>query len=173
MEIKISAIPNSGLEIKGKLSLESLNSRIEQGDSAGIVFLSEPSVDLKVTREIQGANIKGTISSTYRQPCSRCDEPLEEPLLVNIDWTLKPKVAGQDFDDLGVVTYEGDRLDLRDPLEEAIILHLSPYLLPKLEDEKCTRCGKDCPKVVWGKSEGNQLGDLLETILEGNIRSDN
>jgi len=172
MKIRISDIPSSGLNIKETIPLRPLNARLSEGSDNSIQFLEDPIVELVLEQNATGATAQGSVKSRYIQPCSRCAQELPRDIEVPLDFVLSERPSHDDdssiddeelIEDIGILYYENDQVDLEDFIQESLILALSLYWHPP-EDKKgnCEVCGKhfgDEPK----KNEGlANLGELLK-----------
>lgn len=168
MKIRVSTLPQKGIDINDYLALTDINSRIQEGDSGGIIFTDPPKVDLHIKPTLFGAEVKGEISGSFKQPCALCSDDLSQALKVSIDWILKAKQgesADDDFDDVGLLSYSDDEIDLETHLQEAIILSQSPILKPPIEKDRCLTCGRACPAVLWSDPETTGTTNLGELLL--------
>lgn len=206
MKIRISDIAPKGLAVKGTLELAPLNERMSAGRGAEIQFLTPPVVDLMVTRTVSGAELKGTVSSRYLQPCARCLEGKERAITVSVELTLiqrdRPFAGGRLRDsemtlveeslasqeeDIGVVFFQGDSVEVEGVLQEALILELSLFWSPPLDTAgRCTLCHLSLEELSGGAMHGaeaientppqagggTKLGELLESArTTGKARS--
>lgn len=175
MKIRLSDISAAGLKIDDTIPLEPLNARLKEGRDCGIIFLEAPRVTIAVNKTANGAETKGSIRSKYRQPCALCNEEVEKEIEVEANFVLKPRPEDVDdtdpqyMDDVGIVFYEGEHIDLEEVVQETLILGLSLYWHPP-QDEKgdCERCGVNFVKEIAPKSEkggkksgGTSLRQLL------------
>jgi uncharacterized metal-binding protein YceD (DUF177 family) len=180
MKIYVSTIPFSGMKIDGYLPLQPLNDRLAEGkDIPELSFTEPPALQLVLTRAYGGITVRGMVTGQCAQTCATCADPKVHTVTADIDLILQSATeaaAGGDdlLDDPGVLTYAGDHVDLEDPLQEALILGLSPFWHPpRSEREECTACGRDCSTKAWTKGEeassaapkGPSLGKLLEGAL--------
>ena len=160
MKIRISDISPQGLKINDSLPLEALNSRMQEGQDKDIVFLVAPEVSLTVTRIPGGANISGTISSRYRQSCSRCLDPIERDLEVEFTLALQPAGSADPDDslqDIGILYYTDETVNIEEALQENIILSLSRFWHPPLKpDGSCTLCGLKAVGQCSASSESSK-----------------
>lgn len=174
MKIRLTDIPAAGLEVKESVPPDALNERLDTGNSHGIRFTAALEVALIVHKSPNGAETRGTVTSTYRQPCARCADGVERKLSVETNYLLqqRPEVLrgheSEEYeDDIGITFYDGEHIDLDDLIQESIILSLSIYWHPD-EDAtgKCSHCKRN---VQQGKSneapaatKGIALNDLLK-----------
>lgn len=137
MKIRVTDLPPSGATIESDLSVENLNARMNEAKGNDIRFLSAPQLSLHLRPEKGGVEVRGTVDSSYAQPCSRCLEEVRTPLHSDIQLTLKPKqsrpgvdrmtTSAEWADDVGIVYFDGEHIDLEDVIQECLILSLSPF----------------------------------------------
>ena len=174
MKIRISDIPADGLEINDNLALEALNTRMREGGrESGITFTSAPKVSLKITKTIGGAQARGKVSSRYSQSCGRCLEPVERDIELETSLVIapKPQAGAEGLDnEVGIVFYEGDSVELEGILQENLILSLSIYWSPPVNARgACELCGRNPTSAHDGevaREEKVKFGDLLKKALE-------
>lgn len=178
MKIRITDIPPQGLKVNDTLPLESLNSRMQEGQDKDIVFLSSPLVEITVFKTPGGADVKGLLRSRYRQSCSRCLDPLERDLEVAVSLVLQHATerdkrgipAGEEaaLEDIGVVYFEGDNVELEEVLQENLILALERFWHPPIRDDgSCSLCGlrfKDT--LEKGGDAKSTLGQLIKAAAK-------
>lgn len=168
MKVRIVDISPKGLHVTEELPLEPLNERMRQGKSQGVIFTAAPRVDATIFGNTSGAELKGTITSKYRQECSLCLEEKERTVTINTHFHLKQKPEGSEIeDDIGIVYYEGEHADLDEVLQEELILSLSLYWHPPFDnDERCKECLKRRSELgLASQKTGATLGDLLKKKL--------
>jgi uncharacterized metal-binding protein YceD (DUF177 family) len=175
MKVRISDLPPQGIKINETISLEALNTRMAEGRGNDIEFSAAPLVNIEIVPNSHGAVISGTVQTRLKQPCSRCLEAVERPLEVRADFVLKPKpkhlnkdAAGAEdpLDDVGLLYYGEDGIELEEALQENLILALYPYWHPPCDAQgKCQLCGLNVPGVsasVEDAAKPVSLGDLLK-----------
>jgi uncharacterized metal-binding protein YceD (DUF177 family) len=180
MRICTTTIPFSGMKIEASLPLDALNARLAEGsEKQDIAFESDPRVELTLTRTHGGILVKGVVSGKCKQECATCADPVSHEITAPIDWILQTSSdrAGPDdeIDDPGVVVYEGDHVELEEPLQEALILNINPFWHPPRDkNERCTACNRDCAARVWGGEEhageaktSSAFGAMLKGALSG------
>jgi len=179
MRICTTTIPFSGMKIEADLPLEALNARLAEGsERQEFIFEAAPSVDLTLTRTHGGILVKGVVSGRCRQECATCADPVPHEIVSTIDWLLQTESdrAGpeDELDDPGVIVYEGDHVELEEPLQEALILNINPFWHPERDThDKCTYCKRDCRSRVWGeeKKEGEQKNSTFGALLKGALNA--
>jgi uncharacterized metal-binding protein YceD (DUF177 family) len=182
MRILVTTIPFSGMKIDPPISKEALNSRLQEGSHEdSVIFEEAPMADLTLTRTHGGVIVKGIISGRCRQGCSTCGDLVPHEAMATIDWLLQTTsdqaAPNDEIDDPGVIFYEGDHVDLEEPLQEALILQLSPFWHPPRDaSDRCTLCKRNCSEHSWRAGGDNSkqaevasgkssLGSLLQGAL--------
>jgi uncharacterized metal-binding protein YceD (DUF177 family) len=189
MKILVTTIPFSGMKIDAHISKDSLNARLKGGSKDTVVsFESDPLVDITLSRTHGGVLVKGIASGRCKQDCSSCGDLVPHEAVAQIDWVLQnasDRAAPNDeIDDPGVIFYEGEHVDLEEPIQEALILSLSPFWHPPRDtQERCSYCTKDCSAHRWGDQEPtssdtskgspktSSFGSLLKGALKGSSNS--
>jgi uncharacterized metal-binding protein YceD (DUF177 family) len=162
MRVRISTLPPQGLQVCDSLPLETLNARLNEGHSTDIKFLSPPQANLLALPVGTGATVTGTVTGQYQQDCGRCSDPVPQQMEIQVNLIARPRAEGSDVeDDIGIVFFDGEHVELGDLLEELLILKLDLFWSPPMdESNKCTVCSR---QLVKGESKPvNVLGDLLK-----------
>jgi uncharacterized metal-binding protein YceD (DUF177 family) len=155
MRILVTTIPFSGMKIDAPISMEALNSRLQEGSHEdSVIFEEAPIADLTLTRTHGGVLVKGIISGRCRQGCASCGDLVPHEAMATIDWLLQTTsdqaAPDDEIDDPGVIFYEGEHVDLEEPLQEALILQLSPFWHPQRDAaDRCSFCKRDCSERSW------------------------
>ena len=125
----------------------------------GIFFTRPVHVRIRATLTGQTVLIHGTAESDIRIPCSRCLEPFNMKIETDFSGTAVPEIPSKadpavvdeielTADDMDVIAYSGDSIDLRDEVAQQIIMAL-PFK-PLCRDAckgLCNRCGADLNKT--------------------------
>lgn len=176
MRITVATIPFSGMKIDAPIDLDELNNRLKAGESGPtMAFEAAPMADLTLTRTHGGILVKGLIAGMCKQECSTCADPVSHEVSAYIDWVLQTAsdraAPNDEIEDPGVIVYQGEHVDLEEPLQEALILSLSPFWHPERDEhERCVICNKDCSKRSWqaGAAEEerpNSFGALFKSAI--------
>ncbi len=173
LTIRLSDLGQTGLVINETLNLSDLNDRMQASPQNDITFEIEPSVALVVTKLPGGAEAKGSISTSYQQPCGRCLDQLSKPLSVKFSYQLKPheNAVNPELDDQGLIFYTGEHVDLTEHLQEKLILALTPYNLPECDSQgRCLECKKtfNAPPKEKITTKNSLAGMLTEAGLKIN-----
>lgn len=165
------------MKIEATLPVLALNARLAEGsEKQEMAFESDPLVVLTLTRTHGGILVKGIVSGRCKQECATCADPVPHEIVASIDWILQTSSdrAGPDdeIDDPGVVLYEGDHVELEEPLQEALILHINPFWHPpRDQNERCSVCHRDCAAKVWGGEENKEKTSTFGSLLKGALGS--
>ena len=174
MKVRLSDIPYEGLPVQDKLSVASLNARLQEGSDQGFRFLEEPVVDVVVFRRPHGGEVSGRVTGQYEQPCALCLNNMPRDMSLDVHFFLRarPKDVEEGSeeafeDDIDFFHYEGDIADLEEMLQELVILSLSIFWHPDVDKTgKCSGCGKRVEElgadVEQVKPATQSLGDLLK-----------
>lgn len=176
MKIYVATIPFTGMKIDAPISMDSLNARIKEGSqTTQVSFVEPPMADITLTRTQGGVIVKGIVAGSCTQDCSTCADAVTHEVSASVDWLLQTSsdaAAPEDsIDDPGVLFYEGDHIDLEEPLQEALILAINPFWHPPRDtSEHCSVCQRDCSEKAWrtSQSEGStNFGQLLKGAIAG------
>ena len=116
-------------------------------DVLGVPEGSTVELDLRLEAVMEGVLVSGTASADLEGQCSRCLEPIEDSITVDLqelfvyDDDHHGRPDGDDEDD-GVSRLEGDLVDLEPLLRDAVVLAL-PFQ-PLCRDDcpgLCVECG--------------------------------
>ncbi len=186
MKIRIDDLPPEGLTINDSIPLEPLNARMSEGRYKNIVFITSPKVELTVHKTQEGgAETRGKISSRYKQDCGRCADILERDIEVDANFTLlnRPQeepqhtesdddeegetLAKEYIDDVGLIYFEGETVDLEDMVQETLILALSPFWSPPCDDKgDCSLCGLNVSKGFTAGAAADTGKVLFSDLLK-------
>lgn len=186
MRILVTTIPFTGMKIDAPISMTDLNARLREGrDANSVIFEDAPIADITLTRTHGGVLVKGIISGRCKQDCSSCGDLVAHEACAAIDWILQGDAdraaADDDLDDPGVIVYQGEHVDLEEPLQEALILSISPFWHPPRDaHERCLTCRRDCSKRMWRSeetagvpgtsSDTDQPSSTLGALLKGALK---
>ena len=171
MKFRIPTLPKQGLTSQECLTKEQLNNRLNESSRNIAEFLSDAIITLRLIPRQYGADLTVHIEATYQQPCGRCNQPQPLALTVDNKAVLKARSNPDDIeDDLSLVYYDDDSVELTEYLEELTILSLDPFWTPTLkEDGRCSSCdGKNQIDVTETEpvNGGLRLGDLLQKAIK-------
>ena len=108
--------------------------------------------------------LSGDVRGSYEADSARCLAPLHRELSLSLRWTLLPKAALDadvsaeeevelSTEDLDTSFYEGETIDLRELVREAILLELDP--IPRCDVDECGGAAYEQPPVEDGETTGD------------------
>lgn len=146
MKILLSQIPDGGLK------------RVIQADAAGlprVAALCEQQTGTLtaevVLKERKGSvEVRGKLQGSVAVPCNRCQDAVAVTIDHPITVTLVSEAESQALQDnillsegeLDVSFFNGNEVDLRDLIEEEILLFFSEVVCEENDAGQCIRCGK-------------------------------
>lgn len=167
IRIKVTDIPTRGLSIEDSLPLDHLNKRMNEAPDNDVTFIESVQFSIHIKPEIAGAELKGHIQAKYEQPCGICLKEIVRELDQELSLTLKAKTlrpgvdratSSEEWeDDIGIVYFDGEHIDLEEILQETLILGISPF---NNNHPNCTGLPEGAPQPEQEKKV--TLGDLLK-----------
>ena len=151
--VNIEQIRDRGISLAGDVPVDQLP-ELGKLDPRDGLFLGPVKVDLRL--EVAGGMIllRGHLGAAIEQPCSRCLNDFILTLDVEFSLAFEQRndenmeVTEEDLElsaeELGVVRFDGDTLNLADAIGEQLMLAL-PYrpLCSEQCEGLCSRCGAD------------------------------
>ena len=154
MLIRVEEIKPEGLVLDLEELPEAFPALIEMNEDGNARFQGPIQIHLRIFRVQQMVEVEGRVSTMATFSCSRClakfDFPIEEEFACTFTRQL-PEVYDEDneeaelqAEDLGLILYEGDHIDLTEEIQEQVIMGLPVQPLCS-EDCKglCPTCGVD------------------------------
>lgn len=153
MRIQVAQIKDEGLALDFS---ESAADFVALADlSPEVVFLAPVSVRLRVVRVAGMIEVDGSLESLARLTCGRCLGEYELPIEAGFALTFAeelPAVIDEETDEeveldaeeMGLIPFEGEEIDLREAIQEQVVMALP--LRPLCREEcrgLCPRCGAD------------------------------
>ncbi|MCB0332844.1 MAG: DUF177 domain-containing protein [Bdellovibrionales bacterium] len=167
LQVRLSDIPVEGIIINDTIPLETLNARMNEGPGNDVQFLAPPTVSLTISPRKGSAELSGTVTATYRQNCPRCLEVIDHPISQELNIILKAKelrpgtdrkLSAEEWDDdIGIIYFDGEHIDLEDIVQETLILAIDPLGAPH----------DGCSPMEWKddpEEEKNTLGKLFQKV---------
>lgn len=168
MEIRIEQLKARPRKVVFADSLEGFPALSELAAEGAVSFHGDIRVEL--VAELIGAlvEVEGTLNCTVELPCSRCLRPVEQclelPLVLSFS-RQSPQVSALDEeyelseDEVGLIVFDGDTIDLRSPIEQELIMALPQHPL----------CRDDCPGLcpVCGVDLNQQQCDCSSPQFHG------
>jgi uncharacterized protein len=171
MRIHLSQIPEAGLACDLRVStadLPRLRAVCEEQDGK---------LEAALTLKERGGNVEvqGRLTGTVSVSCSRCAEPIPVPVDHEITVTMVPEAKGRALDadlrlsagDLDVSFFDGEELDLREIVEEEVLLFDADGTCVEDEDGRCVRCGMTMEELFpedTNDAVGHPFADLKHLL---------
>jgi len=155
LQIHIGSITEQGLGLDEKIDASLLPLLHSVSNKERIRFVQPVHVHLQVTLAGETILIDGSAVTVVRLACSRCLEPFDLPIETRFSATATPQMSSMTdteppeemelaADQMDVIAYSGDSIDLGDEIAQQIIMAL-PFK-PVCRDTckgLCNRCGAD------------------------------
>ena len=168
MEILIEQIGEEGLVFEFEKSVETFPVLAEMVASGECKFAAPIRTAVKALRIGDMVEIDGDIETSVRLPCSRCLRPFEISLKPHFTLTYmrratdiiedaEPKEVELSAEDMGIVYFQGEKINLKDTIQEQVIMEFPLRALCKQDCKGlCPRCGADlnedpcdCDRRSW------------------------
>jgi uncharacterized protein len=153
MEIRIDSLKVRPRKLTFEEPIEAfpaLRDLMEQGE---VVFLGSISADLVATLAGTLVEVDGSLSCRVVFPCSRCLQPVDQQLDLQVALTFSHQLLSSPEtdadvelteDEVGLIPFEGDTIDLRSPLEQELLMGFPQHPLCTADCAGlCPVCGAD------------------------------
>lgn len=175
LKINIDEI-GAGLNYKESIAVAALPMLAEMLEASGIVFNKPLALELYLERLGDSINIQGALHGEAVMPCGRCLGDYPHKLSGNFTLKATPKSSEKRYEkevelfesDLDDFPYEGNTLDLRELVQEQVILTLP--LAPLCRDDcrgLCPQCGSNLNTDACGcdNQQGHPAFAGLKNLL--------
>jgi len=158
MRIRVETIPDEGLSFSYEEQAETFPVLEEMSQSGECKFTAPVTIRLKAIRVRDMIEVEGQFHTVVRLTCSRCLNEYEAPLKSRFSLTYvrelpasRDTVAKNEIeigeDDVGLIHFVGEHIDLRDGIQEQIVLAFPMRLLCSGQCKGlCVQCGADLNK---------------------------
>lgn len=134
-----------------------------------IAFVGPVQVEGKITSGQRVLVVQGKVRSVVRRDCSRCLAPFEEEVVANLEEEFAHTSQANLLDAAAreeVRVFSGEEIDLREAVEEALVLALPMKALCRPDCEGlCPRCGQERREGVCG-CPAEEPDDRLAVLKE-------
>ncbi len=171
MKVHLSQIPEVGFS--GELRIPAA----ELPRLRSICQEQDGTLEAAVTLKERGGNVEvqGRLTGSVAVACSRCAEPIPVSVDHELTVTLVPEAAGRALDadlhlsagDLDVSFFDGEVLDLREIIEEEVLLFDADGTCVEDDAGRCVRCGKTMAELFPEDSNdavGHPFADLKNLL---------
>jgi len=154
MKIDIQYLPDDGIEQQYRMEARQfgvLNDLVDRGECQ---FTDPIGIALKIIPQREVIKVRGSLDFTVKLACSRCLEPFKTRVhtkftlrfsrIIPSDTTPSPEEVELTAEQIGLNYFEGEQIDLKEPVQEQIVLAI-PYKPLCREACKgiCQHCGAD------------------------------
>jgi uncharacterized protein len=155
MEIRLDQIKEDGLTLEFEKSVATYPILAEMVANGECEFAAPLRTALRALRIGDLVEIDGDIETIVRLPCSRCLRPFETPLKFSFALTYmqqaadgiedtEPQEIELSAEDMGIVYFQGDKINLKDVIQEQVVLEFPLRPLCQLDCKGlCPKCGTD------------------------------
>lgn len=155
MEIYIEKINPEGLSLNFENLAANFPVLAEMVAAGECEFPVPIKTAIKVQRISDVVKIEGNIETLVCLPCSRCLQLSETPLKSNFSLTYiqwvgdivadgEPQEVELSAEDMGIVYFQGEKIDLQDTVQEQVLIEMPLRVLCKPGCKGlCPRCGTD------------------------------
>lgn len=108
----------------------------------GIPEGSDLAIDVMAESVIEGVLITGTVDAQLQGSCSRCLDPVTEPLTIDVQELFQYDDGDDDEQDEELPKFDGELIDLEPTIRDAVVLALP--LAPVCDEDcqgLCSECG--------------------------------
>lgn len=164
MKIIVSEIPEKGMDLE-------LSEKIES--DTDLKILSPVQALIRIDKKNSEIFLKGTLSVTLQQQCSRCLKIFDTEMKIDIDTLYRPskEIDVEEHyelksDELETAFYKNDEIDIDDLLKEQILLNLP--MKPLCSEQckgLCPKCGTDL-NITQCKCEVSEVDERLAVLKQ-------
>lgn len=164
MKIIVSEIPEKGMDLE-------LSEKIES--DTDLKILSPVQALIRIDKKNSEIFLKGTLSVTLQQQCSRCLKIFDTEMKIDIDTLYRPskEIDVEEHyelksDELETAFYKNDEIDINDLLKEQILLNLP--MKPLCSEQckgLCPKCGTDL-NITQCKCEVSEVDERLAVLKQ-------
>lgn len=168
MEIRIESIKSRPRQLRFEEPPEEFPVLRDLAAQGQVVFVGKISAELVATLIGTLVEVDGNLACRMVIPCSRCLQPVEQQLDLQVALSFSRQVvspAATDGDvelteeEVGLIPFDGDTIDLRSPLEQELLMGLPQHPLCAID------CAGLCP--VCGADLNRSRCDCIPPVFHG------
>lgn len=182
MLIRVEDIEDDGLFLEFGEKPETFPALQETIESGAADFKAPLHVRLRAIRVGEIVELEGTVESRIGVSCSRCLREFETPLIASFavafarGYGERPLAEGEEeeveisAEEMGLIPFQGDEIDLRVMLQEQVITGLP--LRPLCNEAcrgLCPQCGKDLNEGECGCSAPDEFPSRFSKLKDFKI----
>ena len=159
MRLKLKDIKGGGLEQAYSCSLLDFPDLFVISEDGGPSFREPFTFDLRLQQTGKFVEVDGHLEAVVALKCGRCLQCFEHPLSEDFSLTFVPQgdegeieeEVELEADELGLITYKDEILELHDPLQEQLLMAvpISPICNTSCRG-LCLECGSDLNREKCG-----------------------
>ena len=155
MIINLEEILENGLSLNLVVKPENFPTLVEMNETGEFNFRKPITIDLEINKIKEFIEVNGNFQTDVGFTCSRCLNEFQSVMkdAFSITYTKNLPEYADDFSDegrellseeMGLVLFKGNKIDLRDAIQEQIVLAVPLKTLCSEECKGlCSKCGKD------------------------------
>jgi len=178
MEILIEQIKEDGLVFEFDKSVETFPVLAEMVANGECEFAVPIRTAVRALRIGDMVEIDGDVETSVRLPCSRCLQQFETHLKSHFAFTCmrratdviedtEPKEIELSAEDMGIVYFQGEKINLKDTIQEQVIMEFPLRALCKQDCKGlCPGCGADLNEDLCDCDRRSSLSkfDVLKNL---------
>ena len=162
MKIEIQHIPLRGLPIDHHMQAVEFDTLKLLMDKGEVEFIEPIGINLSIIPVRDLIQVEGSVQTSVRLDCSRCltnfESPLQKKFMLSYSREIPQDLQQDEADDveltadqIGLISFKGDEIDLRNALAEQVVLAL-PYkpLCRRKCKGLCPHCGTNLNQEACG-----------------------
>ena len=172
MEIRLETLRERPRKLVLDEPLEGFPTLCDLAVQGNVVFHGRVGAELVAELIGELVEVEGNLSCSLVVPCSRCLQPVDQQLTLQVALTFRhqpamPVVLQEELelteDEVGLIAFDGDAIDLRAPLEQELIMALPQHPLCR------GNCAGLCP--VCGADLNAARCDCAPPVFHGALAS--
>lgn len=164
MRIRVADLPADGLTVEERIDPGRLRNLVALEENAGCDFKGPLTVNLRVTPSAGLVEVEGRLAGMVAMACVRCLTPTHRPLESSFRLAFTRTIPGEATEEppqdrelraeeLGLILFEGEDIDLRDAIQDQVILAIPMQPVCRQDCRGlCPRCGADLNEGPCGCS---------------------
>jgi uncharacterized protein len=149
VRLELKDIKGDGLEQAYTCTLSDFKDLVGLAEEGGPVFYEPLTFELRFQRTGQFVEVDGHFDATVGLKCGRCLQNFKQPLSETFTLTFVPRSDAVeteeeielDVEELGLIPYSDETLELLDPLQEQLLMAIP---ISPLCDESCRGLCPEC-----------------------------
>lgn len=129
MQIELKHIKGDVLEQEFSCLAREFSQLVDLAETDGVRFVDPIRFRLRLQRSGRMVEVDGCFEATLEIPCARCLAVYTRPLTERFALTFTPQADEEtleerqlEADDLGLISYRDERLELTDPLQDQLLI---------------------------------------------------